>query len=252
MATVEQNKSTWGGDYDWSRGGDEWSVAWGGTPSLWHGVLLPRLNSRLPCETILEIAPGYGRFTQYLHRLCKRLIVVDLAENCISACKQRFATATNIDYIVNDGRSLAMIEDASVDFVFCFDSLVHSERDVLANYVTQLSRKLKVGGRGFIHHSNAGELVDPKTAALPFPNLHWRAESMSASAFRDFCRDSQLVCDSQEIVNWGGPHLTDCFSCFSRTPLNGHGQGRLLINSRFMEQADFIRALSEHYRGQPA
>jgi ubiquinone/menaquinone biosynthesis C-methylase UbiE len=250
MATVEQNQSTWGGAYDWSHGGDEWSAAWGGTPSLWHGVLLPRLKGSLPCDTILEIAPGYGRFTQYLHRLCKTLVVVDLAENCIAACKQRFATASNIDYFVNDGRSLDMIADASVDFVFCFDSLVHAEGDVLANYVSQLSRKLKIGGKGFIHHSNAGELVDIKTGCLPFPNLHWRAESMSASMFRDFCRSSQLVCDSQEIVNWGGPHLTDCLSCFSRTPFGDSSDPRLLINSRFMEQADFLRVLSEHYRDQ--
>jgi SAM-dependent methyltransferase len=249
MATVEQNKSTWGGDYDWAQGGDEWSAAWGGTPSLWHGVLLPRLNSCLPCETILEIAPGYGRFTHYLHQLCNKLIVVDLAENCIAACKKRFASASNIDYFVNDGRSLDMIADASVDFVFCFDSLVHADRDVLANYVAQLARKLKLGGKGFIHHSNAGELVDTKTGVLPFPNLHWRAETMSSVAFRDFCKSSKLVCESQEIVNWGGPHMTDCFSCFSRTVFGDASEPRLLVNSCFMEQAEFIRGLSEHYRG---
>jgi SAM-dependent methyltransferase len=252
MATVEQNKATWGGSYDWEQGGDEWSAAWGGTPGLWHGVLLPRLNSCLPCETILEIAPGYGRFTQYLHRLCGKLIVVDLAENCIAACKQRFAATSNIDYFVNDGRSLAMIADASLDFVFCFDSLVHAEQDVLANYVAQLARKLKAGGRGFIHHSNAGELVDLRTGCLPFANIHWRAETMSAAAFRDFCRTNRLVCDAQEIVNWGGPHMTDCFSSFSRTDVSEHHTPRLLINSRFMEQADFIRTLSEHYRGVAA
>jgi SAM-dependent methyltransferase len=252
MATVEQNQSTWGGDYDWTHAGDEWSAAWGGTPSLWHGVLLPRLNTCLPCDTILEIAPGYGRFTQYLRRLCKKLIVVDLAENCIAACQQRFASASNIDYFVNDGRSLAMIEDASLDFVFCFDSLVHAEQDVLANYLAQLSRKLKAGGTGFIHHSNAGELIDISTGRLPFPNLHWRAETMSAAAFREFCSANQLVCDSQEIVNWGGPHLTDCFSCFSRAPLRDDHKPRLLINSRFMEQAEFIRTLTDHYRGDMA
>jgi len=78
MADVEQNLAVWE-SWDWSQQGDEWSASWGGTPALWHGALLPRIHSFVPTGTILEIAPGYGRWTQYLKDLCERLLVVDLA-----------------------------------------------------------------------------------------------------------------------------------------------------------------------------
>lgn len=55
---------------------------------------------------------------------------------------------------VNDGKSLAMVEDRSVDFAFSFDSLVHVEADVIAAYLNQLGKKLKPGGFTFLHHSN--------------------------------------------------------------------------------------------------
>ena len=121
-----------------------------------------RINRFVPTGTILEIAPGYGRWTQYLQGLCEQLVVVDLTENCIDHCRKRFADLDHITYHVNDGRSLAMIEDESIDFVFSFDSLVHVELDVLEAYLAQLGAKLRPGGAGFIHHSNAGSYRRPQ------------------------------------------------------------------------------------------
>src|SRR3954468_2896420 len=131
MGDVKKNLAIWTAHWDWSQQGDEWSAWWGGTPSLWYGALLPRIHSFVPPGTILEIAPGYGRWTQYLKNLCDELVIVDLTEGCIEHCRERFADADNIEYHVNDGRSLEMVEDGSVDFVFSFDSLVHAETDVL-------------------------------------------------------------------------------------------------------------------------
>ena len=85
------------------------------------------------------------------------LAVVDLAEECIKACQQRFASDSHISYFVNDGKSLAMIQDKSIDFVFSFDSLVHAEAEVIEAYLNQLAIKLQPNGIGFIHHSNLGK-----------------------------------------------------------------------------------------------
>jgi hypothetical protein len=57
---------------------------------------------------------------------------------------------------VNDGRSLDMIEDESIDFVFSFDSLVHADSGTVRSYMLQIARKLRFSGTGFIHHSNLG------------------------------------------------------------------------------------------------
>src|SRR3954466_7997689 len=118
MGDVKKNLAIWSAHWDWSQQGDEWSAWWGGTPSLWYGALLPRIHSFLPTGTILEIAPGYGRWTQYLKDLCDELVIVDLTDGCIEHCRRRFADSHNIEYHVNDGRSLEMVEDGSVDFVF--------------------------------------------------------------------------------------------------------------------------------------
>ena len=232
MANVEDNLAIWDSGWDWSAGGEEWSAWWGGTPALWHGALLPRIHAFLPAATILEIAPGFGRWTQYLKDSCEQLVVVDLAERCIEHCRERFANSPNIDYHVNDGRSLDMVEDGSIDFVFSFDSLVHVELDVLDAYVSQLAAKLTPEGAGFFHHSNIGEYgaISKLTRRVREPALRklidrgvlidlyaWRAESVTAELFAQRCEAAGLSCVSQEKINWEhGPYLTDSLSMFTR------------------------------------
>src|SRR4051812_41608893 len=135
MPTLDENIHMWKGRYGWEKYGEEWSQKWGGSEAQWFGSIHPRIHSFLPTTTILEIAPGFGRWTNYLKNYCEHLIVVDLAENCIRACKERFAGNSNISYYVNDGRSLEMIGDNTIDFVFSFDSLVHAESDVIQDYL---------------------------------------------------------------------------------------------------------------------
>jgi len=42
---------------------------------------------------------------------------------------------THIEYFINDGRSLDMLENNSIDFAFSFDSLLHAEIDVMHAYI---------------------------------------------------------------------------------------------------------------------
>lgn len=249
MASIKENLQRWTG-YDWGRGGDEWSEVWGGTRNLWWATLYPRLSPYLPAASLLEIAPGFGRFTQYLKDQCERLTVVDLTERCIEACKSRFSGCSHITYAVNDGKSLPMVADGSVDLAFSFDSLVHTESEVVEGYLGELGRKLSPDGIGFIHHSNLAALVDPATGELPFENRHWRAASMSAERFRELCGQASLTCIVQEVVNWGGPHLTDCLSVF--TP-RGSRHARPLVarkNPDFMDEALRLAATTAFYRGE--
>ena len=157
MPNIEWNKAIWNRDYDWTQDGDEWSSAWGSTDMYWYATILPRIHQFVPTSSILEIGPGFGRWTQFLKGLCQELTVIDLSEKCIDACRKRFQGANHIRYHVNDGTSLEMIPDESIDFVFTFDSLVHAERDVIESYLVQLAKKLKRNGVGVIHHSNLGE-----------------------------------------------------------------------------------------------
>jgi 2-polyprenyl-3-methyl-5-hydroxy-6-metoxy-1,4-benzoquinol methylase len=260
MPDVNENLAIWSTDWDWSTQGDEWSEWWGGTRAMWYGAVLPRIHAFLPAGTVLEIAPGYGRWTEFLKAECERLILVDLTERCIDHCRERFADSANIEYHVNDGRSLEMVEDGSVDFVFSFDSLVHVEADVMDSYLRELSRKLSLDGIGFIHHSNMGKYRRLAELARRVPagrlqalvrrgavvNLPaWRAESMTAELFAEQCTAAGLSCIGQELINWEhGPYLIDCLSQFTRPGSRwDRGKAQRIANRGFVDQARRTKSL---------
>ena len=156
MPSVEENYRAWNETYPWKSGGDEWSQPWGSAANQWYALILPRIYHFLPAEHILEIAPGYGRWTQFLAQQATVLSVVDLSEKCITQCRERFAQYDHLRYYVNDGKSLSNIADDSVDFVFSFDSLVHADMHIIQAYISEIRRVLRSGGAAVIHHSNLG------------------------------------------------------------------------------------------------
>lgn len=260
MGTIGENRDTWS-RHNWSRQGDEWSNPWGSTASAWYAMLLPRIHNWLPCGTILEIAPGFGRWTQFLKDYSRHLIGVDLVQECIAACRQRFSSTENVEFFVNDGRSLAMIPDNTVDFVFSFDSLVHVEADVMQAYISQLAQKLSADGVAFIHHSNVAAL--PKiTVAFDWlaaqhwrlqrwsPIKGWRSTSVSGALVEQWCRDSRLQCRSQELVNWATRSLTDCFSVITRPTSKWARPNIVLSNPKFRPRQSAEIAARERLYGQ--
>jgi SAM-dependent methyltransferase len=171
----------------------------------------------------------------------------------------RFADATNIEYHVNDGRSLEMIADRSIDFAFSFDSLVHVDDDVLGAYLTQLARKLKPDGVGFIHHSNGGAYRGVTRLARHTPErirrplvkrgvmldvYAWRAESVTADSFAAACQTAGLACIGQEKINWEhGPYLTDTLSMFTPFGSRCERAQRVLRNPLFRQDAKRMATL---------
>ena len=239
--------------YDWKEAGEEWSQPWGSSAAQWAGTIFPRIRDCLPVGTILEIAPGFGRWTHYLKDYCNELWAVDKSSDCIEACQQRFASVSHVRCVLNDGRSLSMIPDASVDFVFSFDSFVHPDRDVVEEYLRQLGTKLKIGGKGFIHHSNFGEYVNsprerlPEALAKPLIKAkildwaHHRNPGMTAELFRALSARNGLQCLSQELVNWRGRRLIDCLSLFVRSDSAPESPTKIIRNPNFMREAARIR-----------
>ena len=82
--------------YDWKEAGEEWSQPWGSSAAQWAGTIFPRIRECLPAGTILEIAPGFGRWTHYLKDYCNELWAVDKSNDCIEACRQRFASVSHV------------------------------------------------------------------------------------------------------------------------------------------------------------
>ena len=271
MPTIEQNRLGWGRDYKWPHAGEEWSREWGTAQMQWFGSILPRISSFVPTDTILEIAPGYGRWTTFLKNLCKRLTVVDLSASCIEKCRERFVHDSNISYFVNDGMSLEMVEDNSIDLIFSFDSLVHAEEGVLKAYAAEFAKKLRPDGVAFIHHSNLGEYAQRaaiQDSLSKIPKLvgglnwlgicdnvscHWRARSMTAAKMALFAEEHDLQCVSQELVTWQTKSaLIDCFSTIVRSGSRWSRQNRALRNPGFMREAKHLRNVASLYDQVPA
>jgi SAM-dependent methyltransferase len=253
VPTLEENRAVWDETWDWSGGGEEWSERFGGTAALWHGALLPRIHSYLPAATILEIAPGYGRWTAYLSEHCERLVGVDISARCVDHCRTRFAGDDRLTFELGDGRSLAAVRDASVDLAFSFDSLVHVEADVLDDYLGELARVLRPDGVGFIHHSNAGSYARATRLAkrVPSPLLDvlvvagllidiraWRAESVTVDSFARSCDRAGLALIAQEAITWEhGPYLLDGLSLFTPRGSRYERPPRRRNNRRFRTDA---------------
>lgn len=209
---IKHNRGFWA-RYDWPQAGDEWSAPLGGTRTMWEAVIRPRISAFIPAGSILEIAPGHGRCTQFLLDACERLTIVDLVPECIEACKRRFGSRPGLTCAVNDGSTLPMVDDESIDFAFTWDSLVHVERETVASYVRELTRVLVPGGFAFIHHSNLGAYTDKFRQFDWARDFHARGKTMSAACMRADCEAAGLHCVSQELIPWGSTgFFIDTFS----------------------------------------
>jgi len=261
MPTINENLQIWNFGYDWPDAGDEWSAQFGGTEALWWFALYPRIHRFLPAQTILEIAPGFGRWTQFLKAQCQSMIAVDISNKCVKYCQARFASESHIEFHLNDGTSLAAVPDNSIDFVFSFDSLVHVEKDVIEAYLMQLAPKLTPDGVGFIHHSNIGTyagrlklmgyynqlpyafrrkiLTEENMSTLLSINLQGgRANSMTGALFHEYCQQAGLKCLSQELINWyKGTCLIDGISTFAKPNSRWDRETTHLKNRQFVQSA---------------
>lgn len=265
MPTIEENYSKWNSAAHWSDAGDEWSVFWGTSDVEWFGSILPRIRTFLPTRKVVEIAPGHGRWTHYLAPLSQELHIVDLSDDCISRCKQRFSNLTNIHYHVNDGKSLpSAIEDQSVDFVFSFDSLVHCEMEVIASYFKEISKKLKPGGVAFIHHSNLGNypFYFKLAKMIPFGRRTlgkwriidydcWRGSDVSPDRVTQAAGDAGLIVEKQELVNWWA-ETNRCIDGITtlRKPMTDHDSSTHAepwFNTNFMTEARVLRERQRMY-----
>lgn len=264
MPSVEDNKRAWDGTYSWAQRGDEWSSAWGGAAMQWYGTLLPRIHRFLPAGRVLEIACGHGRWTQFLKDRCSALVAVDLSRECVDACRERFSAWPHLEFHLTDGRSLDIVDDHSVDFVFSFDSLVHADTAVLDAYLAQLPRILTHDGAAFLHHSNLGEyqaryrrvrsvpLLEPVLRRLGVldRNLHWRDPEVSAARVAEMALRHGLSTISQEIVPWGTKRAY--IDCFSTLVLPGSAlarSNRVFRNAAFAREAGQLAALAQLYAG---
>ncbi len=250
MPDVAWNKAIWSDPASWPDGGEIWSAQWSSSENQWSTMIRPRIAGVLPARSVVEIAPGHGRWTRFLLDQCDSYVGFDVSERCTAHCQMRFADQCerrSVRFETNDGASLPGLADASVDFVFSFDSLVHVELPTIAAYLGAIARALRPGGGAFLHHSNYGAVPEQPTAV----GDHYRGRSQSAASVRAAAESFGLHVLVQEPVSWGGDVLLDCFSFIAKPDGTTLPPTVIIENPTFWADAErMVRYLTPYQRGR--
>jgi SAM-dependent methyltransferase len=261
MVSVDFNKNWWGKDYAWPESGDEWSAPWGGAEAQWYGSLFPRIHRYLPAGEVVEIACGFGRWTQFLKDHSGHLTGVDISKVCVDACTERFKDEPNVDFVENDGTTFPGIADKSVDFIFSFDSLVHADQGTLTGYMAEFRRVLKPEGVAFIHHSNLGAYARRYAPLRKVPKLltglrkariidfdHMRDPFVSAESVAAAAKGAGLRCIGQETTTWLGRRtLIDCISVIVPDESPAKQPNHVVKNRTFQSEPKYVSQLASVY-----
>lgn len=180
----------------------------------WETLIWPKI-SELDFTNVLDFAAGYGRNSTKLRDVADHITIVDINQECIESCRQRFAGDDKFDFLQNDGSSLAGIDDASVSLLYSFDSMVHFEPEVVRAYLPEFYRVLQPGKHGFCHHSN----YTGNPGGDFWESPHFR-NYMSRELFAEYCAEAGLDVVESYIMGWGdGDNYQadlDCLTLFRR------------------------------------
>jgi len=186
----------------------------------WNQIIYPVIKDS-DFSVVVDLACGHGRNSEYLRRLSKELHLVDINQSCLDACKERFGNSTHqaqIFYHLTIGNSLHSLADDAISFVYSWDSMVHFDKLIVADYTKEIARVLIPGGSAFLHHSNYGSISPDSDWAK---NLGTRSD-MSAELMTLYAQDCGLEVLEQKILGtehgWGADGL-DCISLL-RKPMN--------------------------------
>jgi len=95
----------------------------------------------------LEIGCGVGRLMRAMAPRVACVIGVDLSQRMLDFARDYLAGVPNVELHLNDGRSLDMVPDASIDFVYSHLAFQHiTLYEVVDAYLADIARVLKPGG----------------------------------------------------------------------------------------------------------
>lgn len=183
----------------------------------WQGIVWPFIKD---CDfsCVVDLAAGHGRNSEKLRHLAKKIYVVDINEENIEFLRRRFAASRNMEFIRNEGISLAGIASEEVTLVYTFDAMVHFDSDVVRAYLKEFHRVLKPGGHAFCHHSN---FVDNPNGEFKDTD-HWR-NFMSRELFAHYAWKEGLEPVRAQLLDWD--HTGRNIDCLTLVRKPGRGRG---------------------------
>lgn len=183
---------------------------------------------KLNLAHVVELAVGHGRHVDHYFERAGKITLVDVNEENINFCKNRFQALPNISYLVNSGFDLKAIADSSVTAIFSYDAMVHFDLFDIASYLDEAYRILVPNGLVLFHHSNYSNGPGQWYTLNP----GWR-NFMSADIFKHLAINSGFKVIEQRIIDWVGQSNLDCISLCKKVgfmPLRTRARVRGLAN----------------------
>lgn len=165
----------------------------------------------LDLESVIELACGRGRHVAHYIEQAGKVTLVDILEENISICKERFKDKKNIVYYKNNGYNLESLSDNSYTALFTYDSMVHFEMMDVYEYLQDIYRVLKTGGRALFHHSNY--MTDFTTDFMS--NTHSRC-FMGKDVFAYMAYQIGFKILKQHTLDWDGIKELDCITLLEK------------------------------------
>lgn len=166
-----------------------------------------KMFSTLDLSCVVELACGHGRHVTQYHDKAKKIILVDILQKNIDICKERFKDLSHISYVANNGYDLSDIASDSVTSLFTYDAMVHFELFDIFNYLKEINRILKVGGKALMHHSNNTE-----SPYITFSTATSGRNYMSKDIFAYMANRANLKVVEQKVIDWGDNKSLGCIS----------------------------------------
>lgn len=210
---IEKSINFWNQQAYIPNDGEGWSEDFGGSEAQWINIIKPRIRKYIPCKKIVEIACGWGRWSRFLMNESNQYYGFDFSKSAIDSCNQKYTfdiLNKKASFYLNDGKNLKEIEKDSIDFIFSFDSLVHTNMDAIGAYLNEIKRILTYNGRAFLHHSN---MMDYEES---YENPHGRSPYVNAESVKNTAKNIGLNIICQEKISWRSSILNDCFTTIGK------------------------------------
>lgn len=146
--------------------------------------MLPELAKR---KRLCEIGSGGGRWSRYMIRACKPLLLIDGSpgsEVLIKALpwtdRAASALATNVEFMVAPSGTVPVSHHGQYDYVFSFDTFVHFDLSLFLNYLRTISLMLQIGGVLHLHYADMQQ-------------ANWLTSLDSAAEWDNACRTFRYI-----------------------------------------------------------
>jgi SAM-dependent methyltransferase len=175
------------------------------------------LFSKLDTRVLLELACGHGRHTEHilstpeLRHGVESIYLMDINEENIQFCKDRFVDNALTHPLMNSGWDFQPLGSGSLTAIFCYDAMVHFEYDAVQSYIEDAYRVLIPGGKALLHHSN----YDRAPGGLNSFNPHHR-NFMTKNLFAHLAVRAGFEICEQLIIHWGDFRNLDCISLIEK------------------------------------